>query len=160
MAAPLVEVVGLRALMKDLKAAGDDRSSSLIKEMQQAGKVAMQPIADAARGTVPHDTGRVHAEAKGPTLEQDIRVTASRTGAAVRMGRKGKLEYAGWIEFGGVRHRPHTSERAFVKDGRFLFPAARGLTQTAKRLYEDGVARAFDHYHWTNTSADPESAHD
>lgn len=159
MARPLVEVVGLKAFTADLARSADDRKSALLKEMKQAGRTAMNPIADAARGAVPHDSGRVGSPGH-MTLEDNIRVSSTRTGAAVRAGQKGKVEHAGWIEFGGTRRRPHDSARVYISGGRFLFPAARRLTQTAKGLYEDAIARAYDHYQWTNPTADPGAVHD
>lgn len=145
-----MDVVGLRALVRDLVKASDPRAGQLIKAMQGAGKQAAEPIAAAARATVPHDSG---------TLQGDIRVTASRTGAAVRMGRK-TVPYAGWIEFGGTRHSPHDSSRDFVADGRYLFQAARGNETKVVDAYSSALSHAFDGIPWTNETTDGSAVHD
>ena len=143
-AAPQVAVVGLRALNRDLNRIVDDRGP-LNKAMADAGRRAAQPVADAARAALPHVSGR---------LAGDVRVTASRSGAAVRMGRK-SLPYAGWVEFGGKRHRPHESQRPFIKTGRYLFPAARQLAATSAQLYAEATTEVFARYPWTNTGDQP-----
>ena len=157
-AGPVVEVVGMRAVIRDLAKATDPRAGELIKVMQQAGRQVAQPIAAAARSAVPHDSGRANPD--GVSLASDIRVTASRTGAAVRAGRKGRLAYAGWIEFGGTRRRPHPSARQFVSAGRFLFPAARGRAAQTARAYEDALQRGLDSLPWTNPGSTAEGVHD
>ena len=95
-------------------------------------------------------------------LGGDIRVSATRTGAAVRMGRA-SIPYAGWVEFGGRRKSPHNSTRPFVKTGRYLFPAANdlGVGPLAAAAYSDAIARIFASSGvWTNTTNDGGSVHD
>ena len=73
------------------------------------------------------------------------------------MGSKA-VPWAGWVEFGGTRHRPWQSSREFVKDGRYLFPAARGLAQQTADLYSDALEHVFTSSGvWTNPG---DSAHD
>jgi hypothetical protein len=155
--APQVAVVGLRALNRDLGRIVADRGP-LDKAMADAGRWAAQPVAAAARAAVPHESGRLNPNERY-SLEGDIRVSATRSGAAVRVGRKA-VPYAGWIEFGGTRHRPHDSVRVFTPAGTFLYPAARNLRQTAARLYAEAVTATFANYHWTNTGTDPGGVHD
>jgi bacteriophage HK97-gp10 putative tail-component len=147
---PTVAVVGLKALARDLSKASDERAGALLRYLKDAGREAAQPVASAARSAVPNDKGR---------LQGDIRVTATRTGAAVRMGRK-TVPYAGWVEFGGTRRRPHVSRRDFVQTGRYLFPAARRLSETTATLYEHKIQEAFDHFPWTNATTTAEAVHD
>lgn len=148
--APQVDVVGLKALARDLAKMSDPRAGALIAYLQAAGREAAEPVAVTVRSTLPNDSG---------TLSKDVRVTASRTGAAVRMGRK-KVPYAGWVEFGGRRHRPHESVRPFVSTGRYLFPAARVLATTSARIYEEAVTRGLDAFRWTNQTGNPADVHD
>jgi hypothetical protein len=148
--APVIDVIGLRALVRDLVRSSDPRAGALVKAMQDAGRKAAEPIAAAARASLPHDTG---------TLAGDVRVTASRTGAAVRMGRS-SIRYAGWIEFGGTRHEPHDSSRDYIADGRYLFPAARSEQPGAVDAYTSALQHAFDNLDWTNTTSDPTAVHD
>jgi hypothetical protein len=66
------------------------------------------------------------------------------------MGSKA-VPWAGWVEFGGTRHKPFTSSRPFVKDGRYMFPAARGLAERSEQLYSDAIERVFASSGvWTN----------
>jgi hypothetical protein len=147
---PVVAVVGLRALNRDLKQLGDAQRGPMLAYLKAAGVAAATPVADAARSAVPTVTG---------DLAGTIRVLSSRTGAKVAMGRK-RYPYAGWVEFGGTRHRPHVSHRPYVATGRYLFPAARGLAATSAAVYSDAIQRAFDHFDWTNGGANPQEVHD
>jgi hypothetical protein len=145
-----VGVVGLQALFRDAKRLGLD-TGPLGKAVQQAGKAAGEPVANIARSTVPKSSG---------DLAGDIRVTASRTGAAVRMGRA-RVPYAGWVEFGGKRQAPHFSARTYVPNGRYLFDAARGRAAQSAQLFSDAVTRALADFDWTNSStASPGAVHD
>ncbi len=144
-AAPTVEVVGLKALARDLAKASDPRAGEVLGYMKRAGVQAANPVADATRSSLPHDTG---------SLSGDVRVSANRTGATIRMGRK-SIPYAGWVEFGGTRHRPHTTSRPFIADGRYLFPAARQLQSEVASLYSDAIGDAFAHLSWTNPGDQP-----
>jgi len=154
MAAPEVGVIGLRALNRDIKKLCDDHGD-INRAFARAGRIAAEPVAALARSTFPQsDTD--HAG----RLVGDIRVTASRSGAAVRVGRS-SVRYAGWVEFGGRRKRPHESSRPFVSTGRYLFPAGRQLASTSAQLYSDALTRALEGFGWTNASnASPEAVHD
>ena len=75
------------------------------------------------------------------------------------MGRA-RVNWAGWVEFGGTRHRPVESTRDFVRDGRFLFPAARGLAGRSAELYAAAVQRGFNTFDWTNPGTVAGQVHD
>jgi hypothetical protein len=147
--APTVGIIGLRALQRDITRLCADRGD-INRAFQTAGRQAAEPIATAARAAFPHASG---------TLAGDVRVTASRSGAAVRVGRK-NIPYAGWIEFGGTRKRPHASARPFVKTGRYLFPAAAPLAGRAAQTYADALTRALEGFGWTNTATAGAAIHD
>jgi hypothetical protein len=149
MATPVVAMVGLRALNRDLNRLADDRGP-LNAAFRQAGRAAIEPIANAARAAVPSDSG---------TLSGTIRTNASRSGATVRMGTS-KVRYAGWVEFGGNRHRPHDSSRDFIRDGRFLFPAARPLAASAATAYTAALNEALGAFDWTNQGDNGAAVHD
>jgi hypothetical protein len=146
--APQVAVIGLKALMRDVARLPD--SPVMLAALKEAGRRAAEPVAEAARSALPHVSD---------ALADDVRVTSSRTGAAVRMGRK-KVPYAGWVEFGGTRQRPHRSQRPFVATGRYLYPAARSLAATSAATYAAGLQRAFDSFGWSNTTTDGARVHD
>jgi hypothetical protein len=149
MAQPVVGIVGAKALRKDLSRLADDATSPLYQAMKQAGKDAAEPVAAATRAALPHVTG---------TLAGDVRTSGTKTGAAVRMGRA-SVPYAGWVEFGGIR--PDGSERPFISTGRYLYPAARGLAESAARSYSDSLARLFERSDlWTNTTSDGSAVRD
>jgi hypothetical protein len=154
---PVVGVVGLSALMRDLTRSTDPRAGAVQKYLIEAGIRIATPVADAARSAVPHETNRVSS---GKSLEDDIRVNGTKTGATIRVGRKTGPAYAGWIEFGGKRNRPHTSQRTFEAGGRFLWPAARALQSSAQPAYEDAMQKAYDNFAWTNSQPSPEGVHD
>jgi hypothetical protein len=146
---PEVQVVGLRALSRDIGKM-TETNGPLLKALQQAARTATEPVAVAARGSLPQDTGR---------LAGDVRVSATRSGAAVRMGRA-SIRYAGWVEFGGTRKTPHLSSRPYQSLGRYLFPAALQLASTVGERYEIAIKHVFDDYRWTNTGTDPAGVHD
>jgi hypothetical protein len=147
--APVVAVVGMNALKRDLvKLAGDKGPINTL--FVQAGVAALAPVAAATRAALPHDTGR---------LAGDVRVTGTRTGGTLRMGRA-SVRYAGWVEFGGTRRRPHESERDYEATGRYMFPAARALATVTQQRYTDALTKAIDVYPWTNESTDGTAVHD
>jgi hypothetical protein len=146
---PVVALVGLRALGRDLDRATGDRGP-VNAMLRQAGLQAAQPVADVARSAVPTVSG---------TLAGDVRANATRSGATVRMGRA-RINYAGWVEFGGRRRRPHDSEREYLPNGRYLFPAARQLAATVPALYSDALEAAFNNLDWTNSTTDGGAVHD
>jgi hypothetical protein len=145
MAAPVeVGIVGLRALLRDFQKMGGD-ASPLYPALKAAGRAAASPVAAATRSALPHQTG---------TLAGDVRVTASRTGATVRVGRK-PIPYAGPVDFGG-----YPGEREFIAGGRYLFPAAGALAGTAAREYAAALTPALERFPWTNTTTNAEAVHD
>lgn len=143
--APQVGIIGLKALRRDLDRLANDQGGPLARQLVEAGRQAAEPVAAAARESLPRDTG---------TLAGDVRVSATRTGAAVRMGRKA-VPYAGPVEFGGW-----PEGREYIPGGRYLFPAAHALANSAASLYAAGVQRAIDGFNWTNETNNPEAIHD
>jgi hypothetical protein len=149
MAEPTVEVVGMAALRRDVRRLSADQQGPIYAAIKDAGRRAATPVAAKTRAAVPHDRG---------TLASSVRISSTRTGAAVRMGRA-KVPYAGWIEFGGTR--PDGSSRAFVPGGRYLFPAAQGLASVSAALYSEAIGRELtDPALWTNTTDNPGGVHD
>jgi hypothetical protein len=147
--APVVALVGMAALRRDLNRLSTDTSGPLFAGIKQAGRAAADPVAAAARGRVPVDSG---------DLRGDIRVSATKTGATVRMGRVA-VPYAGWIEFGGARWDGY--ERPYQAGGRYLFPAASDLATVAAEKYERALTQVFARSDiWTNTTTDGSSIRD
>ena len=153
MAAPaVVQVAGMDAIRRDMASLEADVSGPLYAALKAAGREAAEPIAALTRSRLPRNersSGRLHG---------NIRVSGTRTGAAVRMGQK-SIPWAGWVEFGGSR--PDGSEREFVKGGRYLFPSAQTLATTAAASYSRSLTALFDRSAiWTNTGGDPGSVRD
>jgi hypothetical protein len=142
--APTVNVIGLRALNRDLVKLGE-AGGPLLKAMKRAGLAAAEPVAAAARSALPQVSGR---------LAGDVRASGTRTGATVRMGRT-SLRYAGWVEFGGHRMAPHDSFRAYSPRGRYLFPAAVQAASRSAVLYAQAVTDAVNSFTWTNEGDAP-----
>jgi hypothetical protein len=143
MAAPVVGIVGMAALRRDLKRLTDDVTSPLYAEIKAAGKAAVEPVATAVRSRVPYESGR---------LAGSVRTSGTRTGGAVRMGSK-RVPYAGWVDFGG--ERPDGSSRDYLPGGRYLFPAAEQLAGDAAARYGDAIGRVLARSGiWTNATSD------
>jgi hypothetical protein len=146
MPAPVVAVVGLRALQRDLARQADDAGSALGRAIRAAGKAAIEPVAARARAAVPVRSGR---------LRRSIRTSGTKTGATVRMGRA-SVRYAGAIEFGG-----YPPGREYRPAGRYLFPAAAELGPVAAYQYQRVLTQVFaSPAIWTNTTNDGGAVHD
>jgi hypothetical protein len=65
------------------------------------------------------------------------------------------VPYAGAVEFGG-----YPGDRPFESGGRYLFPAAESLADTAANLYSQGTQHALDAFPWTNETNNAEAVHD
>jgi hypothetical protein len=150
MAAPVVGVVGAKALRRDLNRLAEDVNGPLFNAMKRAGYAAVQPVVGATRAEIPSDGSGA--------LAATVRASGTKTGGAVRMGRA-SVPYAGWFEFGGSR--PDGSERDYLPGGRALFPAARTDAERAAKDYSDALTKLFESSGiWTNTSADGGQIHD
>jgi hypothetical protein len=142
--APVVAVIGMRALAKDLAKLTSDRGA-LNKALAAAARQAVEPIAAATRSSLPQVSGR---------LAGTVRVGATRTGASVRMGSSSR-RYAGWVEFGGTRRAPFVSSRPYLAQGRYMFPVAHDLAGEAAGIYSAATERAINDFPWTNEGAEP-----
>ena len=147
--APTVAVVGWKTVMKEVVAMSGPQGD-LTKAMIAAARSAAEPLAAVTRSSLPQDSGR---------LSGDVRVSASRSGANVRMGRA-SLRYAGWVEFGGTRKAPHYSSREYHPKGRYLFPAAVSMGPAAAGRFERAATAALAAYRGQNETSDPGAVHD
>ena len=149
---PVVAIVGIKALAKDINKLADDTKGPLFKAIVAAGKTAAEPVAAATRSALPRSDRQTD---DAGLLAGSVRSSGTRTGASVRMGSK-TVPWAGWVEFGGTRHKPFVSSREFVKDGRYMFPAARGLAERSEQLYSAALQKVFTTSGvWTNPGDDP-----
>lgn len=154
--APVVGIVGMRAFRRDINRMCTDVSGPMFAQIKEAGRQAAEPVAERARSVLPKSTGD-HAG----RLAGDVRVSGTKTGASVRMGRK-TVAYAGWIEFGGsLSDAQHNATREFIPTGRYLFPSAVGVGPVAAEKYAAALSRVLNSGSvWTNTTNDPGSVHD
>jgi hypothetical protein len=142
--APVVAVIGMKALSKDLAKLTADRGA-LNKALSAAARQAVEPVAAATRSSLPQDSGR---------LAGTVRVSATRTGGAVRMGST-SARYAGWVEFGGTRRAPRLSTRPYLSQGRYMFPIAHRLAGEAAGIYSKATETAIAAFPWTNEGNQP-----
>jgi hypothetical protein len=150
-AAPvLVQVVGLRALNRDLGRLCAD-AGPLYASLREAGRGAVQPVASAVSAAWPRTES--YKRAAG-TMAGTVRVTATRSGAAVREG-YARLPYAGPIDFGWPKRNID-----FVRTGRYMFPAAEPLRAVAASRYSEATTAALASFGWTNETAVAEGIHD
>jgi hypothetical protein len=149
----LAQVVGLKALMKDVNGLCKDERSALFAAMKKAGYTAVLPVVGRTRSALPvADPGRVR---RPGALAASLRASAYRSGAAVRMGSKAE-PYAGPVDFGG-----YPGERPYLPNGRYLFPAAEGEASRAVSEYSAAINDLFGRTAiWSNSTANPESVHD
>jgi hypothetical protein len=141
---PTVDVVGLRALVRDANRLCAD-AGPLNKALSAAGKQAAEPVAAQARSSYPQVTGR---------LAGSVRTSGTRSGASIRAG-SASVPWAGPVDFGG-----YPAGRAYVTNGRYLFPAATALATQAAELYSAGAQKAFDSFPWSNETTTAEAVHD
>jgi hypothetical protein len=148
-AAPVVGIIGAKALRKDLGRLADDVNGPLFRAMKRAGYASVQPIVGLTRSRLPSVSGN---------LSMSVRASGTKTGGSVRMGRA-SVPYAGWIEFGGSR--PDGSTRQFIGSGRYLFPAAAGDASRASKAYSEALEQLFGSAGiWTNTTGNGGQVHD
>ena len=161
MAGEVVGIVGMQALRRDIARMSTDVSGPLYRAIKDAGKRAVEPVAARTRQTVGGLDQRPPDNWTTPgRLAATVRTSGTRTGGAVRMG-LARVPYAGWVEFGGHRFRPHQSQRDYVQGGRYLVPAAQGLAPVAAQLYADAIGRVLNSPAvWTNTTDEGSAVHD
>ena len=107
-----------------------------ISELNSGSERLFHNIGTASRGTFRATAAQVATiiARRQPVLSGRLAASATSTGtdkgAAVELG--GSLPYAGWIEFGGTRGR------AYVPDGRTVYPTA----EESKTLFEQAGDKA------------------
>lgn len=109
-----VEVVGLAALQKGLKAI----DANAPKELRLALNSGAQLLVDEARPKIPEVTG---------AAARSLVARSTRTSARVAVGGK-KAPWFPWLDFGGegrIAGRP--TKREFLKEGRYIYPTLREI---------------------------------
>jgi hypothetical protein len=132
MAQPVVRAEGLTELRRALK----DVDAKLPREIRIALNEGAKVVVGAARPTLPEISGDLARSLRPSSTQREGRVTLGTT----------SVPYAGWVEFGGkIEHAghghtfPHVIRRPFVKEGRYLFPAAERKTDQVIEVCERAV---------------------
>ena len=124
MAEPGVELIGLDEASRDMRQWADDLAPAVANQARQLADTVRAQVA----AKVPVLTG---------TLASSVEVIDEPEGVTVGIG--DGVPYAGWIEFGGSRGRPH------IPEGRYLYPTALAATdefgQVATKAAYDTVER-------------------
>jgi len=114
-----VTVQGMNQLRRALKQLGDD-----LADLKAAHRSAAELVMRRAAGTLPKRTG---------ALAASLRVGSGAASSLLREG-KASVPYAGPVEFGGYpRGRP------FIREGRYLFPAAKASIPQVEAIYEAAI---------------------
>lgn len=145
-----VKILGINTLQKRLAAAPAYEANEVRKELRTVAQIVIE---DAISHMTPTF---VSGSRLDQTLEDSLRTSASASkrgmSVSVKEGSAGygppkdhSAPYAGWIEFGGdlkpTGKRRGTQSRSFVKEGRFLFPAAKRNTDKLIAGIEDALER-------------------
>lgn len=109
MATVSLTVEGLREFSRALH--GLDRS--LPKALRAATNAAADVVIGTAKPRVPTLTGAAAASIRPRSTRNAVRITAGGD----------KAPYYPWLDFGGHVGRHGTAARAFLKEGRYLYPA-------------------------------------
>lgn len=147
-----VSVTGLAELRRALRQV--DRS--ILPELRQGLKGAVDIVGAEVRSTIPHESGRAAASVRAVASGNTIYL----------VGGKASVPYFGWLEFGGKLpdKRPRTkralmwggadhpsanatgAERTKVREGRYMYPAVKRniprIVEAAGDAFDDAARRA------------------
>ena len=145
-----VSVVGLKALVADIKKQSDDTQSDLYKALRAAGKAAAEPVAARTRSMLPYDSG---------DLAGTVRASGTRTGAAVREGSNFRLSTGRGLSL--VATDPYKADRASTRPTVATCFPRRGMASVAAETYEREITKTFGSGRiWTNATDDGKEVHD
>jgi hypothetical protein len=148
-----VKVLGLNTLQKRLAEAPGYEANEVRKELRTVAQIVVEDAITHMQSSF------VSGSRLDGTLEASLRTSASASkrgmSVSVKEGNAGygppkdhTAPYAGWIEFGGdlkpTGKRRGTQHRPFVKQGRFLFPAAKRNTAALIAGIEAALNRMCD----------------
>jgi hypothetical protein len=126
---PPVSVRGV----KELRAALNEVERKLPRELRVAFNEAAKHVVGRAKPNVPVRSGALMSSIKPASTQRTGRVTYSPPG---------KVPYAGWIEFGGTIRGPKGARvRPFIKQGRYLFPAAEREREPVIKTLEEQLGK-------------------
>jgi hypothetical protein len=129
--APIVKVLGLRALRRDIIRLDKQNAPAAFV---RAGQAVAEPVAARIRARLPSRSG---------ALRGTVRVAKVRTGATIRVGGIRHVNYPGQHDFGG-----YPAGRAYLPGGRNIFPAAVGMAPQVISQYESELQKAINEIPW------------
>lgn len=99
--------------IKELQAALKEVDGEMQKQLRVVFNEAAQMVVDTAQAQVPKKSGRAARSVKAQSQQRKV---------IVKAGGK-RVPYYGWLDFGGGVGRNKSIKRAFLKDGRYIYPA-------------------------------------
>lgn len=115
-----IEISGIKEFQRALRKMDAD----LPKQLRIALNQASQLVIDKARPGIPRRTGAAANSLKVRSSQREARIAAG--------GRK--APYYPWLDFGGKVGRGKSVERAFFKEGRYIYPALRKNREEITRV--------------------------
>lgn len=104
-----IKIEGLNEFRRSLKKLDDDLPKALRLALNEAADL----VVGEAKPRIPTRSGRAR---------RSVRMASTRTAVRVRGGGK-RAPYYPWLDFGGRVGPKRSIERAFIKEGRYLYDA-------------------------------------
>lgn len=123
-----VELVGVEPALADMGRWAEQVGPAVAKASRQIA----ERVASTTRDRVPVLTG---------TLASSVEIVDDELGVSVGIG--DGVAYAGWIEFGGSRGR------AYIAEGRYLYPTATAAEPDFQALASDTAADTVERFSWS-----------
>jgi hypothetical protein len=121
-----IRVDGMRELQAALKAVDGEAQ----KELRVVGNEVAELIVSGAQRLVARRSGRARGSIRAQSGQREVRISAG----------GGRAPYYAWLDFGGNVGRKGSVGRAFLRDGRYLYPTyQRRRAELVTRL-ERGLA--------------------
>lgn len=99
--------------IKELQASLKEVDGELQKQLRVVFNEAAQMVVDTAQAQIPKKSGKAARSVKAQSQQRKV---------IVKAGGK-RVPYYGWLDFGGAVGRNKSIKRAFLKDGRYIYPA-------------------------------------
>lgn len=121
-----VQVEGLAAINRALRAVDKDAPKQLRLTLNEAADLLIAQ----ARPKIPTVTG---------AARRSLVAQSTRTSARIAVGGK-KAAYFPWLDFGGEGRRPgRPSKRAFIREGRYIYPTLREVRPRIEAALQAGL---------------------
>lgn len=125
--AEIIKIDGLAAFSRNLKKLNGD----LPKALRMALNDATESVVVEAQQNIPRRTGRAAASIKAKSTRTESRIAAGGN----------RVPYYPWLDFGGRTGRKRSVHRAFLTDGRYLYPALYAKREEFDRQLSEGLLR-------------------